>query len=247
MSFYAVKSKRCKRMSVKTPKAIANIAKNRLHITIAGKLSKENLDKLYTEIRFCVNDLAPGFIVITDLSQCTIGFLSAIPTFRRITNYLIENKVGRVVRVVDEDKVILKQLINFTSNISGYKADHFQSLEEVETVLSNSEKRGSLRFVLYQHSIKFNKDGLEGDGFVYDISSSGCAIQTHSQIPAVNDNISISIKFKEHENLIDFLEVKAEVIWVEGELFGTRFENINEEAKEKLWERLVYETKCDLP
>lgn len=234
-------------MSVKTPKAVANIAKNRLHITIAGKLSKENLDKLYTEIRFCVNDLNPGFVVITDLSQCTIGFLSAIPTFRRITNYLVDNKVGRVVRVVDEDKVVLKQLINFTANISGYKADHFQSLEEAETVLSNSEMRGSLRFVLYQHSIQFSRDGLEGKGLVYDISSSGCAIQTHNQIPAVNDNISISITFKKRENLIDYLDVKAEVIWVKDELFGIRFENMNEEGKEKLWERLVYESKCNLP
>ena len=46
-------------------KATANIAKNRLYITIAGKLTKENLDKLYTDIRFCVADLAK----VSGLSQ----------------------------------------------------------------------------------------------------------------------------------------------------------------------------------
>lgn len=234
-------------MPVRTPKAVANIAKNRLHITIAGKLSRENLDKLYTEIRFCVNDLKPGFVVITDLSECTIGFLSAIPIFRKITNYLVANKVGRVVRVVDEKKVVLQQLINLTAKIPGYKADHFHSLEEAETAISNSEDRDGLRFVLHEHPIQFKQGHLEGNGFVYDISNGGCAIQTSDQLPAVRENISISIAFNTYETLIDFLDIKAEVIWVGRGVFGARFETITDEEKEQLWERLVYESKCELP
>lgn len=230
-----------------TPKAIANIAKNRLVITITGKLSKANLDKLYTEIRFCVADLKPGFGVITDLSDCTIAALSGVPTFRKITNFLITNKVGRVVRVIDEKKVVLKQLINMTARMSGYKADHFHSLSEAENALSQSDRRDSLRFVLHQHSVKFSMNSSDGNGLVQDISTSGCAIKTKGDVPAIHDQIIISITFNSHGELITTLECKAEVIWVDGVVFAMRFADMDNERKEQLWERLVHESKCELP
>lgn len=230
-------------MLSKAPKAVANIKRNRLHITITGKLSKENLDKLYTEIRFCVADLSPGFDVITDLSGCTIAALSGISTFRKIANYLVTNEVGRVVRVVNEKKLILKQLVNFTTRMNGYKADLFYSLAEAETALSNAERRDGLRFILHQHPVKFSVGNLEGNGFLCDISTSGCAIQTIENIPAIFDKISISMEFNINEKMLEILEIKADVIWVERETFGARFENMSNEQKTLLWERLVYESK----
>jgi len=86
-------------MSIKTCKTSANIKKNRLTITAAEKITKKSMDSLYTEIRFCVADLKPGFDVITDLSACTLATLSGFTTYRKITNHLIISKVGRVVRV----------------------------------------------------------------------------------------------------------------------------------------------------
>jgi len=218
----------------KTPKVVANIAQNRLHITIDGNLSRENLDKLYTEIRFCVADLNPGFGVITDLSNCTIAALSGIPTFRKITNYFIINKVGRVVRVIDKKKVVLRQLINFTAKINGYKADHFYSLEEAEAALSNAQRRDALRFVLLEQSVNFRIGNLEGTGLVHDLSTSGCAITTTEELPAVLDKIFISIEFKKHEKIMGALESKAEVIWVESKSFGIKFEIMDNEPKEQL-------------
>ena len=228
----------------KVPKVVANIAKNRLHISVAGNLSRGNLDKLYTEIRFCVADLRPGFGVITDLSDCTIAALSGIPTFRKITSYLITNKVGGVVRVIDEKKVVLKQLINFTARIQGYKADHYYSLAEAEAALSKAQGRDGLRFELHEQSVKFSIGNLEGNGCVYDLSTSGCAIITTDQLPAVLDKIFLSIEFNKHEKLMGLFEFKAEVIWVGKESFGVKFESIDCEQKEQLWERLIYESKC---
>jgi len=231
----------------KAPKVVANIAQNRLIITIYGSLSKENLDKLYTEVRFCVADLNPGFGVITDLSNCTIAALNGIPTFRKIMNYLIINKVGRVARVIDEKKIVLRQLINFTGKINGYKADSFHSLAEAEAVLSNAQKRDTLRFVLLEQLVNFRIGDLEGAGLVHDLSTSGCAITSTDELPAVLDKIFISIDFKNHEKIMNTLECKAEVIWVKSKSFGIKFEVIDDKPKEQLWERLIYESNCELP
>jgi PilZ domain len=234
-------------MPSKGLKVVANIAKNRLHITIAGKVSRENLDRLYTEIRFCVADLNPGFGVITDLSDCTIAALSGIPTFRKIQNYLVTKKVGRVVRVIDEKKVVLKQVINFTAKIQGYKAEHFKSLAEAEAALALSERRDALRFLLHQHSVTFNFGGHKGVGLVHDISTSGCAIRTTDELPADLDKVGISLAFERHEQTMLVMEMDAQVIWLKDGMLGVRFVNMDNEQKEQLWERLVAESQCDLP
>jgi len=229
-----------------TATAVANIAQNRLHITIYGNLSKKSLDKLYTEVRFCVADLNPGFCVITDLSDCSIAALSGIPTFRKITNYLITNKVGRVVRVIDEKKVVLRQLLNFTAKIQGYKADHFHNLAEAETSLS-AERRDGLRFVLHEQFVKFRIDNQEGTGLIYDLSTSGCAITITDELPTLGDKIFISIEFIKHEEILGLLECKAAVIWVKSNSFGLKFESMSDKLKDQLWGRLIYESKSELP
>ena len=42
-------------------KAVANIKKNRLHVAMSGNIDTKALEKLYTEIRFCVADLKGKF------------------------------------------------------------------------------------------------------------------------------------------------------------------------------------------
>lgn len=42
------------------------LKKNRLYLKMAGEMSKRELEKLYTEVRFCVADLQPSFNVIAD-------------------------------------------------------------------------------------------------------------------------------------------------------------------------------------
>ena len=229
-------------MQKKVSKAVANIAQNRLQVTIVGNLSRKNLDQLYTEIRFCVADLRPGFGVITDLSNCSIASLSGIPTFRKISNYLITNKVGAVVRVIDKKRVVFRQLSNFTAKTKGYKADTCYSLEEAEAALSHAQKRDDLRFVLYEQAVKYSGGTLRGTGVVNDLSTGGCAINTTDEVPAVLDKISISLEFDEHHEIETVFEFKAEVIWVERGSFGVKFEDMENEQKEQLWERLLYES-----
>ena len=122
----------------KGPSARADLKNNRLYITIAGRLNKKELDGLYTDIRFCVADLQPGFAVINDLSQCTLAALSGLPTFKKITDHLIANEVGKIVRIVDERRIVFKQILNVSATMKGYTPIYVQSHEEAEEVLNNS-------------------------------------------------------------------------------------------------------------
>lgn len=72
-----------------------DINKNRLYLTISGKVTKKELDKLYTDLRFCVAELQPGFDALSDFSECKLGNLNGLPTFRKISIYLVENVYGR--------------------------------------------------------------------------------------------------------------------------------------------------------
>lgn len=58
-----------------------DIKKNRLYITITGHLTKVQLERFYTDVRFGVADLKPGFDVVNDLSGCTLAALSGLPIY----------------------------------------------------------------------------------------------------------------------------------------------------------------------
>lgn len=77
----------------------ADVGKNRLSFTLAGVINKKGLGNFYTELRFCVPDLQPGFEVIADLSGCTLAFLSIVPIFKNIMNYLLSNGAGEMVAI----------------------------------------------------------------------------------------------------------------------------------------------------
>ena len=69
-------------------KVRTDIKKNRLYITLPTCINTKELEKIYSDVRFGVADLKPGFDVVTNLNHCSIGHLSAIPTLRKITAYL---------------------------------------------------------------------------------------------------------------------------------------------------------------
>jgi len=98
-------------------------------------MSTRELQKLYTDIRFCVADLLPGFAVITDLTQCRIGHLSAIGTYRKIMQFLMEKKVGQVIRVIGEAKVIYLQMLKLSDKIQHYQPIYVVTVEEAEALL----------------------------------------------------------------------------------------------------------------
>ena len=66
-----------------------------------------------------------------------LGHLAGIDTFIKITRYLAEKKVGPVVRVVGQAKVIFTQIAKLSQQISGYQAMYAKDMEEAEVILAD--------------------------------------------------------------------------------------------------------------
>ena len=233
-------------MSIKGSKVVVNIKKNRLIITVAEKVTPKNINSLYTEIRFCVADLKPGFDVITDLSACTLAALSGFPTFRKISNHLIISKVGRVIRVIDETKIIKKQLANVVARSQSYRVEIFNSLEDAEEYLSKSDESKELSFRLREPLVEYVCNEDQGTGTVAFLSIRECKVSPATLPLEIGSKITLAIKFDHHEDLIGHFETPAEVTLSEDNGFGARFEDVDEVMKDQLWKRLVHESQSEL-
>jgi hypothetical protein len=113
----------------------ASIKDNRLIITLAGNISVKEAERIYTDIRFAVADLQPGFAAITDLSHSRIGHLSAIGTFRKIMTFLKEKEVGLVIRIIGKGRIIYLQMLQLATPDSNYKPIYVGSMEEAKAHL----------------------------------------------------------------------------------------------------------------
>lgn len=225
--------------------AKADVKQNRLYIKIARKIHKQDLNSLYTDIRFSVADLSPGFNVITDLSECTIASLNGVSTFRKISNFLIENRVGTVVRIMNDKSILFRQFVNFSARSQGYMPIIVSTLNEAESQIEATAERSGSRFRLHQQTAEFHGTSAHGTGLIVDISTSGCAIKTEAASPKVGDEISVIISFSSSEDLISDFKVDAKVIKVDDDWFAVQYTSLDEELKEQLWHRLVYESKSD--
>jgi hypothetical protein len=226
-------------------KVTADIKQNRLYIALPGDASKMVLEKVYTDVRFCVADLKPGFDVVSDFSQCTIGHLNGIPILRKIMNYLVINQPREVVRVVGKRSLIFKQLMRLSSVLNGYKAIYVNTLEEAEEQLTHSTKRKGLRFQIHRPRVEYKRNQEEGEGNLVDISISGCAIMG-AKIPLrIGEEISITIPFhQDHETLTSFT-LAAKVVRVQDDLFAVQFVDLNDDQKTQLYKCLAYEAQSD--
>ncbi len=117
-----------------------DVANNRIYITLSGTINKRKVEKIYTDIRFGVQDLQTGFDVITDLRECRVGHLAGLSTFKNIMDYLALNGVSRTIRVVGKSKIIFKQMAKITQLVSGYTPICVDSMEEAEQLLRSEEE-----------------------------------------------------------------------------------------------------------
>jgi hypothetical protein len=125
--------------TVRTSEVSVDAEKNRLNIIVTGALRKEEMEKICADLIVCMPELKPGFDVVTDLTQCKLAHLSGVPAFKKITNILLENKVGKVVRVVGKAKLVFNQISRITEHIQGYKAIYVSTLEEADEILKGSQ------------------------------------------------------------------------------------------------------------
>ena len=229
------------------PKVKGDIKRNRLYITLSGDTRKNILEKVYTEVRFCVVDLKPGFDVVTDLSLCTIGHLNGISTLRKIMDYLIANQVGQVVRVLGKKSLLFTQAIRFAAISQGYSTAYVATLEEAEDMLTNSARRNGLRFHMCQQQIEYRINQEEGRGYIVDISISGCAVQA-ATIPLITGmEISLTIPFHQEHEAPSSFTIAAKVVRAQDDMFATQFLDLGDDQKGELYKCLAYEARREIP
>ncbi len=228
-------------------KVRADVKRNRLYITLSCDPNKNVLAKLYTDVRFCVADLKPGFDVITDLSLCTIGHLDGISTLRKIMNYLVANQAGEIVRILGKKSLLFKQFIKLTTKFQGYSVAYVATLDEAENKLANSARRNGLRFRLNQQQIRYRTNQEEGQGQIIDISLSGCAVEA-ATIPLASDmKISLLITFHQDHNTLLSFDIDAKVVRAKDDMFAAQFLHLDNVQKEEMYKCLAYEIQRDIP
>lgn len=222
-----------------------DVANNRLYIFIVGEITKSSLDQFFTEVRFGIADLKTGFNVITDLTKCHMGHLSAVPTFRKIMHYVSSNGVKEVIRVVDNKNLIYPQTINLESRIQGYSPMYVSSMQEAEELLDGKIRRDSLRFNLINKEIEITIGSLSSVGKLTNMSISGCAIKLDDKI-SIGQEIRVKLSLSDKKSALKDFELDA----VASRLFeggvAVAFVGIDDSDKKMLWECLVQESKFDL-
>lgn len=218
-----------------------DINNNRLYIKPIGRVTKNELDKTYTEIRFGVEDLHNGFSLIADYTDCTIGDISAIPTFRKIIAYLTSKGLAEVIRVLPEDSLVFKQALRFSTMFQGYKPTYVKTLKEAEELLEKGSKRKGLRFILPDSTIDYYLEDCKYKGCIKDISISGCLIEAKERLPPVGELVELSINISYKNSLDDFFTIKSVVVRSDTESFAVKFSDFKEGEDSKLFEAILYQ------
>ena len=201
---------------VKVPsivKAKADIQNNCLHVVISGNANKKQLDRLYTEIRFCVADLKPGFEVISDISECSLIYIDSLTIYKKIMDYLVSQKIGGIVRITHDQNISTKQMRAFTEAISCYNAIEAHSASEAKEKMACMKRRDGIRFHLHQVPVFYESPEAHGQGTIIDLSISGCSVA--SRIPLALDQgnfLFLSINFNNDSEREVAFKAKAKVV-----------------------------------
>ena len=230
-------------------KAIADIKSNRLSITVSGNIDSRSLEKLYTEIRFCVADLQPGFEVLSDISQCNLVYIAGLPIYKKIVDFLVTSKIGENIQIIQTQNIGSKQITTFSKAINSYTPLYAYSREEAEKRLVEIVPRDGIRLKLRHLFFEYTAPDGNGKANVTDISVSGCAVENASLPLAMATEVECLIVFSPHPPLIDQMRTKAVVVRVEANRFAVRFLDLDDAFKGQLYQRLAHESSrsCPLP
>jgi hypothetical protein len=221
--------------------------KNRLFLKFSGSVSKKELDKVYTDVRFAVADLLPGFSVINDLTECNLCHINAVATYKKISNYLVRNGVKDVVRIINKESVVLRQFLNFAARFAEYIPIYVSTLEEAEEQLDKTDRRNRLRFHFAGRlHVEYFSNSARGEGYIIDISTIGCKIASPTFPPAVDAIIDIVISFNALETSQKTFNSKASVVRTDDGGFAVEYKDIINEKKDELWQVLLQEFEYDL-
>lgn len=223
--------------------AIADFEKNRVTLTFKGVVTAKEMNKLYTDVRFAVADLEEKYNVVSDFTECKFMYLNSLGTFKKIYNYMLSNKSGEMIRVIHSKRIISKQILNYALHRPGYKPIYVSTREEAENKLSSATRDG-LRFDLNEKPIAVINNSSTHEGFILNISTSGCAITSKTVKLKNGDEIQVKFKLNTQSKIEEF-SFQARVVRVESYTFAVKFLNLNNLQRSLLWGCLVVESNAD--
>ncbi|MBV5328645.1 MAG: PilZ domain-containing protein [Chlorobium sp.] len=223
-------------------KVKADIRENRLYFKLSGKARKEELDKLYTDVRFLVADLTPGFDVISDYSECDFSIISG-KWLNKISNYLVTNGLGEVVRVISGNSLLYDQAKNLSTISNGFRPIYARSHEEAKGKLEATVKRNSIRFYVNDLQVEYTSKDKYGKCKLLNISTGGCSAQSATMQLSIDEDILMTISFENQDTSKIEFKAKARVIRTEKDTFGAKFSDLGNDQKELLWKCLISESQ----
>jgi len=226
-------------------KVTADLKRNRLIITVPTTATQDDVQKIYTDIRFCVVDLKPSFDIITDYSHCVFAHLSAIPTMRQIMDYLVSKQPGNVIRVMGETGLLSTQLLRFADRFQSYTPVYVRTHEEAEAPLTDLTKRHGLRFQIRGHQVEYTFDQEAGNGELVDISISGCLMKSLSTAISSGMEGTIIISANQDYELPTPFTLAVKVVRTQEDMFAAEFLQLEEEQKAQLHKWFAYEVGKD--
>ena len=218
----------------------ADVIENRLYFKLSGEFAKEELDKLYTDVAFLVADLTPGYGVIEDFSECDVDHLEG-QALKKISNYLITNGLGEVVRIIDGKSLLYDQVTSLASvSSSGVIPVYAKTPEEAKEHLANSVKRNGIRFYVNNIPIEYIADNQRGTGILVNISTGGFSVESCTLPLSAGDEFIMRIILNNEDFTQDEFTVSAKVVRGGDDSLAAKFKGLNREHKEKLWKCLIH-------
>ncbi|MCP4344020.1 MAG: hypothetical protein GY795_00660 [Desulfobacterales bacterium] len=114
-----------------------NIKKNAILIILKGCMDTKEALEIVKKFKQGVDKLKPGFTAITDLSDFVPVSEGVRIHIKTVMEYAVENKIGRVIRIVADTPTSNIGELQFTRTAQefGYKADRASTLKEAKQML----------------------------------------------------------------------------------------------------------------
>jgi len=110
--------------------------KNRLYITLKGRVELSQVQAGVKEVVSEVKKLKRGFAVITDIAEAQPTSEEARLVMQQTMSTVREFGMGRAVRVVSEASMVAaNQWQRSSRSTAGYTADQVRSIQEAERLL----------------------------------------------------------------------------------------------------------------
>jgi predicted glycoside hydrolase/deacetylase ChbG (UPF0249 family) len=118
----------------------ANIAKNRMVLTLKGKTEVDELNAWSKDLLAQLKKLKPGFGVISDIMDCHPTTEEGRMIIQDTQKKAKEMGMGHVVRITQSSNVVTALQWQRSSRAIGYTAAEAKTIAEAEALLDEMEK-----------------------------------------------------------------------------------------------------------